>query len=56
MIYNEIEEFVILGECGREKMDSVERINLRVLLKTPDKNTTKIFKAIQSKLKKDERA
>nr|WP_315034739.1 hypothetical protein [uncultured Chryseobacterium sp.] len=46
--------FVIVGEGGREKKDSIERINLRVLSKSPEKNTSKIFNAIKNKLKKDE--
>ncbi|MBC9928771.1 hypothetical protein [Chitinophaga qingshengii] len=46
--------FVIVGEGGRETADSIERIALRVLSKTPDRNTKKIFTAIKNKLKKDE--
>ncbi|AZA83265.1 hypothetical protein C1637_23985 [Chryseobacterium lactis] len=55
MIYkDDFAPFVIVGEGGREKKDSIERINLRVLSKNPEKNTSKIFSAIKNKLKKDE--
>lgn len=50
---DDIAPIVIVGEGGRVKKDSIERINLRVLSKTPKKNTTKIFNAIKNKLKKD---
>ncbi|QJB37550.1 hypothetical protein HF324_06680 [Chitinophaga oryzae] len=51
---DETAPFVIVGQGGRETADSIERIALRVLSKTPDKNTTKIFNAIKNKLKKDD--
>nr|WP_295866003.1 hypothetical protein [uncultured Chitinophaga sp.] len=51
---DETAPFVIVGQGGRETADSIERIALRVLSKTPDKNTTRIFNAIKNKLKKDE--
>lgn len=50
---DEIAPFVIEGEGGREDADRVERISLRILSKTPHKNTKKIFNAIRSRLKKD---
>lgn len=44
---------VIVGEGGRLKKDCIERINLRVLSKAPEKKTMKIFNALKNKLKKD---
>lgn len=46
--------WVIVGQGGRETAESIERIALRVLSKTPDSNTKRIFNAIKNKLKKDE--
>ncbi|UKB77830.1 hypothetical protein [Chryseobacterium sp. MEBOG07] len=55
MIYQEeYAPLAIVGEGGRDKEDSIERINLRLLSKTPEKSTSKIFNAIKNKLKKDE--
>ncbi|SKA46139.1 hypothetical protein SAMN04488128_107193 [Chitinophaga eiseniae] len=51
---DETAPFVIVGQGGRETADSIERIALRVLSKTPDKNTARIFNAIKNKLKKDD--
>lgn len=51
---DETAPFVIAGEGGRETAGSIERIALRILSKTPDKNTTRIFSAIKNKLKKDD--
>lgn len=52
---DDVAPFVIVGEGGRETEDSIERINLRILSKTAEKNTTKIFNAIKNKLKKDDK-
>ena len=55
MIYqDEYAPFIIVGEGGRNKEDSIERINLRLLSKKSEKSTSKIFNAIKNKLKKDE--
>ncbi|MCL5247598.1 hypothetical protein M4I21_17390 [Cellulophaga sp. 20_2_10] len=49
-----INQFTIEGIGGRETKDALERIALRVISKTPDKNVKKLFNAIKNKLKKDE--
>ena len=53
-IYDDaLEPVVIDGEGGRVNAQAVERIALRILSKTPDANTKKLFNAIKARLKKD---
>jgi len=52
---DDIAPLIVVGEGGRTRKDSIEHINLRVLAKTPEKSTIKIFNAIKNKLKKDNR-
>lgn len=46
-------EFVIEGVGGRSTDDTIERIALRLISKTPSKEISAIFNAIKNKLKKD---
>ena len=44
---------IIEGVGGRETDESIERIALRIISKTPEKEIVKIFNAIKHKLKND---
>ncbi|WP_443947092.1 hypothetical protein ACJVDH_08280 [Pedobacter sp. AW1-32] len=51
---DDLAPFVILGEGGRTDSGRIERINLRILSKKPEKRAVIIFNAIKNKLKKDD--
>jgi hypothetical protein len=51
---DDICQYVIEGVGGRIDKESIERIALRIISKTPDKTIKKLFDAIKNKLKKDE--
>lgn len=45
--------YAIEGSGGRQDQESVERIALRIISKTPDKSIQTLFKQIRNQLKKD---
>ncbi|MEB3801510.1 hypothetical protein INQ45_10710 [Flavobacterium columnare] len=47
-------QFVIEGDGGRVIENTVERISLRLISKSPDKSIKKVFDSIKNKLKKDD--
>ncbi|WP_136668190.1 hypothetical protein [Flavobacterium sp. H122] len=51
---DDICQFVIEGQGGRTIENTVERISLRLISKTPDKSIKKVFDSIKNKLKKDD--
>ena len=46
--------YAIAGKGGRETEDTLEKISLRIISKTPDKNIKSFFNAIKRKLNNDE--
>ncbi|MCU4417758.1 hypothetical protein KTI96_03290 [Acinetobacter bereziniae] len=46
--------YAIEGQGGRETENALEKITLRVISKTPDKNIKRFFSAIKRKLNQDE--
>jgi len=50
---DENDTYAIEGNGGRQDQEAVERIALRIISKTPDKEITHLFKSIKNKLKKD---
>lgn len=46
--------YAIEGKGGRETKDTLEKITLRMISKTPDKNIKRFFSAIKRKLNQDE--
>ncbi|MBL7705313.1 MAG: hypothetical protein JNM21_07155 [Taibaiella sp.] len=49
----ENDSYAIEGSGGRQDQESVERIALRIISKTPDKSIQTLFKKIRNQLKKD---
>lgn len=47
------DSYAIEGSGGRQDQEAVERIALRIISKTPEKEIANLFKTIKSKLKKD---
>ncbi len=50
---DENDSYAIEGSGGRQDQEHVERIALRIISKTPDKEIANLFKNIKNKLKKD---